>query len=111
MSSHFRFLHICRNWQFTSVVGDIASAEEENAAAAAAAKKEEELQQTDLERHMEAAAANLKIWMEAAAEVDEIAEKGMKEAAKEAKIKAAVAKATTFLSFLVGVRTDRCAIF
>ena len=46
MSSHFRLLHICGNWEFTSVVDDIALVEEENAAAVAAAKEEEELRRS-----------------------------------------------------------------
>ena len=60
---------------------------------------------------MKATAANLVIWMEAVAEVANISKSGMKEAAEEAEVKAASAKATTFLLFLAGVCTYRCAIF
>ena len=49
--------------------------------------------------------------MEAAAEAAKIDERGMKEVAEEAEVKAVAAKATTFLSFLVGVRTYRCTMF
>ena len=74
--------------------------EKENAAAAAAAKEEEELQQTDLERRMEAAANNLEIRMEAATEAAEIAKRGMKEAAKESEVKVAAIKAAgDYVSF------------
>ena len=53
-------LQIRGNWQFASVVDEIASAWEGNAAAAAASAKEEDyLRRTDPERHMEAVAANL----------------------------------------------------
>ena len=60
MSSNFRLLQIRGNWQFTSVIDEMASAEEENAAAPAAAEEEEEeLRQTNPERHIEAASADL----------------------------------------------------
>ena len=55
----------------------IALAEEENAAAAAATKYEEELQRTNLERWMEAVAANLEIRMGAAAEAGKICKRGI----------------------------------
>ena len=93
-------LQIRGNWQFTSVVDDIVSADEENDAASAAAEEEEELQHTNPERRMEAAA-----------EAAKIAERGMKEDDKEAEVKATAAKATTFLLFLVRVCTDRCTMF
>ena len=48
LSSHFRLLQICVNWQFASVVDNIASAEEENAAADASAKEEEDIPRNDL---------------------------------------------------------------
>ena len=94
-------LQIRGNWQFTSVVDDIVSADEENyAASAAAEEEEEELRHTDPERRMEAAA-----------EVDKISERGMKEDDKEAEVKAIAAKATIFLLLLVRVCTDRCTMF
>ena len=99
MFSRFKLLLIRGNWKFTSVVDEIALAEEENSAAITAAK-EEEVRWTDL-----------KIQIEAAAEAAEITERGMKEAAKEAKSKAATAKSTTFLLLLVVICTERCTIF
>ena len=90
----------------------MASAEEENAAAPAAAEEEEEeLRQTNLERQIEAASADLEWRMEAVAESDKISKRGIKKAAKEVKVKAVAAISTAFLSFLVGVRTDRCTMF
>ena len=87
-------LLICRNWKFASVVDEIALAEEENSDAIADTK-EEEVRWNDL-----------KIQIEAAAEADEITERGMKEAAKQAKAKAATAKSTTFV-----ICTERCTTF
>ena len=49
--------------------------------------------------------------MEAATESEEISKRGMKEAAEEAKVKAAATTVTAFLSLLVGVHTDRCILF
>ena len=60
---------------------------------------------------MDATAADLEIRMEATAEASKIAKRGMREAAKEAKVKSAAAKSTTLLSFLVGVHTDMCTMF
>ena len=60
---------------------------------------------------MEATAADLGIRMEAASEAAKFSRRGMKDAVEEAGVNAAATKATTFLSFLVRVRTDRCAIF
>ena len=60
---------------------------------------------------MEAAAANLERRMEAVVAAAEISERGMKESAKEAKVKSIAAKSTAFPLFLVGVCTDRCTIF
>ena len=60
---------------------------------------------------MEAAATNLERRMEDVVESTEIAERVMKEAAEEAEVKAAVAKATVFLLLLVRVRTDQCKMF
>ena len=60
---------------------------------------------------MEAAAANLERRMEAVVEAAEISERGMKESAKEAKVKSVAAKSTAFPSFLVGVCIDRCTMF
>ena len=59
---------------------------------------------------MEAAAANLERRIEAVVEAAEISERGMKDSAKEAKVKAVRTKSTAFLSFLVVVRIDRCTI-
>ena len=49
--------------------------------------------------------------MEAAVEVAKITERGMKEAAEESEVKAAAARSTAFLSLLVRVCIDRCAMF
>ena len=49
--------------------------------------------------------------MEAAAEADNITERGMKEAYEESEVKAAAAIATAFLLFLVVVCTYRCTMF
>ena len=59
---------------------------------------------------MEAAAADLEIRMEPAAEAVKINERRMKEAAR-ADFKDTTAKATALLLFLVGVCTDRCKYF
>ena len=100
LSAHFRLLQIHGNWQFTSVIVVIASAEEENTDAATYADEEDELLWT-----------NLEIQMEAAVEVAKFFDRGMKEAAEEAEVKAAASKSTAFLLFLVGVCTDRCTMF
>ena len=84
--------------------------EEENSAASPAAKEVEDLRWTDLEKHMEAAAADLERRMEDAVDAAEITKRGMEEAAEEAGFTAA-AKVTAFLSLLVGLCTDRCAMF
>ena len=60
---------------------------------------------------MEAGAADLEICMEAIVEAAKISKREMTEATKEAKVKSASAKATTFLSFLVRVCTYRCTMF
>ena len=109
-------LQIHENWQFASVIDEIASAEEENAAAATAAEEEEDLQRTNLKRRMEAVASHLEIRTEAAAEAAKITKRGMKEAVEESEVKAAASKstadkATNFLLFLVGVCTDMCTMF
>ena len=104
-------IQICGNWQFTSVINDIASSEEDNTAAGAAAEEEEELRRTDQEIQLEAAAVNPEIRTEETAEATKIAERGINEAAKEAEIQAAAVKATAFLWFLVRVRTYRCTVF
>ena len=49
--------------------------------------------------------------MEAAVEVAKSFDRGRKEAAEEAEVKATVSKSTAFLLFLVGVCTDRCTMF
>ena len=99
MFSRFKLLLIRGNWKFTSVVDEIALAEEENSAAITSTK-EEEVRWTDL-----------KVQTEAAGEAAEITERELKEAAKQAKSKAATAKSTTFLLFLVVICTERCTIF
>ena len=60
---------------------------------------------------MKAASADLERQMEATAEAVKISERGMKEAAKEAKVKAAAAKSNALFLFLVGVRTYKCKMF
>ena len=90
-------LHINGNWQLTSVVDEISLEEEENADAATATKEEEDLQLTHLDRRMVAESADLKRWMEAAVEAAEINERGIKEAAEEAEVKAAATKSIAFL--------------
>ena len=92
-------LQIRGNWKFARVVDEIASTEEENSAAITSTE-EEEVRWTDL-----------KIQTEAAGEAAEITERELKEAANQAKSKAATAKSTTFLLFLVVICTERCTIF
>ena len=53
-------------------------------------------------------AVNLERGVEAASEAAEIYERGMKEAAKEAKVKVVTAKETALLSFFVKVCTYIC---
>ena len=60
---------------------------------------------------MEDAASDLERRRVAAAEAANIFERGIKEAAKEAEVKSAAAKATAFLLFLVVVLTDRGKMF
>ena len=64
--------------QLAGVIDDIALAEEENAAAATAAEEEDKLLRTDLERLVEATAANPERRMEAVAKAAEISNRGMK---------------------------------
>ena len=97
MSSHFRLLQICGNYQLASVVNNIYLAEVENASASAPSKEEADLQCNNPDIWMEYAAADLKIWMGDVAEASEITERGMEEAAKEAEVKEDTNKATTFL--------------
>ena len=60
---------------------------------------------------MEDADTELERRIEAAAEAAKIVKRGMKEVVKEAEVKATATKDTAFLSFLVGVYTDRCTSF
>ena len=99
------------NWKFTSVVDKIASPDEQNTVSATYAKEEEDMQWTNVERQVQAVAADMERQMEATEEAANITERGIKEAAEEAEVKAATAKASAFLSFLVGVRTYRCTVF
>ena len=60
---------------------------------------------------MEAASADLERLMEAVVDASKIAERGMKEASKKAKVKSATVKSTAFLLFLAVVHKDRCTFF
>ena len=77
-----------------------ASTEEDNSDIAVSTKDEEELRRNNMERWMEAAASDLEIRTEDAAEVAKISERGMKEAIEEAEVKYAAAQRQLFRIFL-----------